>query len=45
VRGTDPLVDRAITLFPQITAFLRQDLLERATVEDSVQYLNTLLAS
>ena len=45
VRGTDPLVDRAITLYPQISAFLRQDLLERASVEDSVQYLNTLLAT
>jgi flagellum-specific ATP synthase len=45
VRGTDPLVDRAMTLFPQITAFLRQDLLERANVEESRQYLNTLLAT
>ena len=44
VRGTDPLVDRAIALYPQLTAFLQQDLLERSSVEDGRQRLHAVLA-
>jgi len=45
VRGNDPLLDRAIALFPQLTAFLQQDMLERAPVEDARHRLHQLLSS
>jgi len=45
VRGTDPMVDRAIALYPQLIAFLQQDLLERSSVEDGRPRLHALLAS
>jgi flagellum-specific ATP synthase len=44
VRGADPLLDRAIALFPRLTAFLQQDMLERAGVEDSRSALQQLIA-
>ena len=45
VRGTDPLLDRAIALFPQLTAFLQQDLQERSPVEDGRRRLHELVAA
>jgi flagellum-specific ATP synthase len=45
VRGNDPLLDRAIALFPQLTAFLQQDMLERAPVDDARHRLHQLLSS
>jgi flagellum-specific ATP synthase len=43
VPGSNPDADRANELWPQITAFLRQDLDERVTAADSWQALHTLL--
>jgi len=45
VRGADPLLDRAIGLFPQLTAFLQQDMLERSPVADARRRLHELLAA
>jgi flagellum-specific ATP synthase len=45
VRGNDPLLDRAIALFAQLTAFLQQDLLERSPVEEGRHRLHQLLTS
>jgi flagellum-specific ATP synthase len=45
VRGSDPLLDRAIALFPHLTAFLQQDLLERSAVLDARRALHELIAS
>ena len=45
VRGSDPLLDRAIALFPQLTAFLQQDMHERAGAEASRVRLNELVGS
>jgi flagellum-specific ATP synthase len=44
VRGSDPVVDRAIALFPQLSAFLQQDLAERASEGDSRKRLRELVA-
>jgi flagellum-specific ATP synthase len=44
VRGNDALLDRAVTLYPQLAAFLQQDMLERASVDASRQRLRELLA-
>ena len=44
VRGTDPTLDRAIALYPQLTAFLQQDLQERSSVEDGRQQLRQVLS-
>jgi flagellum-specific ATP synthase len=44
VRGGDPLLDRAVALYPQLAAFLQQDMLEAAPVEASRQRLRALLA-
>jgi flagellum-specific ATP synthase len=43
VPGSNPDADRANEIWPQITAFLRQDLDERVTAADSWQALHTLL--
>jgi flagellum-specific ATP synthase len=45
VRGSDPLLDRAIALFPQLTAFLQQDMLERSPVPDARRRLHELIAT
>jgi flagellum-specific ATP synthase len=45
VRGNDPLLDRAIALFPQLTGFLQQDMLERAPVQEARHQLHQLLSS
>jgi len=44
VRGGDPLLDRAVVLYPRLAAFLQQDMFERAPVEASRQRLRELLA-
>jgi flagellum-specific ATP synthase len=44
VRGADPVVDRAVALYPQLTAFLQQDLQERADVAACRARLRELLA-
>jgi flagellum-specific ATP synthase len=43
VRGADPVLDRAVALFPQLTAFLQQDLQERADVAGCRARLQELL--
>ena len=45
VQGTNPLVDRAVALDAPITAFLRQDLDDRAGIADSWSRLLDLVAS
>ncbi len=42
--GADPLLDRAIALYPRIEAFLQQNIEERADVAQSLAALATLLA-
>ncbi len=44
VRGADPVVDRAVALYPQLMAFLQQDLQERADVASGRARLRELLA-
>ena len=43
VRGNDPLLDRAVTQYPQLAGFLQQDLLEAAPYAESRQRLNALI--
>ena len=43
VRGSDPLLDRAVALYPQLAAFLQQDLLEAAPYAASRQRLAELV--
>ena len=43
VPGTDPQLDEAIRLQPQMAAFLQQDMYEAATLEHSVQAMAQLL--
>jgi len=43
VRGNDPLLDRAVVQYPQLSAFLQQDLLEAASYADSRQQLQALV--
>jgi len=45
VSGSDPELDRAITLYPRMEAFLRQDMHERENHERSVNALRELLAN
>ncbi len=40
--GSDPLLDRAIALYPQLEAFLQQGIDERATAENSLTALTAL---
>jgi len=44
-KGADPLVDRAITLEPALSAFLSQRPDERSTIQDGYQALSELLAA
>jgi len=41
--GSDPLLDRAIRLYPHMEAFLQQDIMERCRYDESCQQLNLLL--
>ncbi|MCW5620534.1 MAG: flagellar protein export ATPase FliI [Burkholderiales bacterium] len=43
VRGNDPLLDRAVAQYPQLAAFLQQDLLEAASYDASRQRLKDLV--
>jgi flagellum-specific ATP synthase len=43
--GSDPLLDRAIALYPRLEAFLQQSMFERAGHADSVAGLGVLLGS
>jgi flagellum-specific ATP synthase len=40
--GSDPLLDRAIALYPQLETFLQQDIEERADVAEGLAALNAL---
>src|SRR5581483_3218875 len=44
VRGNDAVLDRAVSLYPQLAAFLQQDLSECASVEASRARLRELVA-
>jgi flagellum-specific ATP synthase len=44
-RGNDPLLDRAVALYPQLAAFLQQDMLERADVQSAWRALRELVAN
>lgn len=44
-RGSDPVVDRAIQLYPRMLEFLRQDLGQRAVFERSAEDLARLMAA
>ena len=41
--GSDPLLDRAIRLYPQMEDFLQQDIMERSTYDDACLQLKMLL--
>jgi flagellum-specific ATP synthase len=41
-RGTDEHIDQAIAMLPRLQDFLRQDMRERVTLEDSLEALYTL---
>ena len=43
VRGSDPLLDEAIVLYPRMEQFLKQGMYERETYQASVAQLSTLL--
>ena len=43
VRGSDPVLDRAVALFPQLTAFLQQDMHERVSADASRARLRELV--
>ncbi|WP_430785931.1 flagellar protein export ATPase FliI [Virgibacillus flavescens] len=43
-RGTDKDIDRAIAFYPTIQKFLRQDILEHLTFEESIKRMQTLLS-
>ena len=45
VPGTNPEADRATAVWPQITAFLRQDLDERVTADEAWAALRTVIAT
>ncbi|HAP81700.1 MAG TPA: flagellum-specific ATP synthase FliI, partial [Enterobacteriaceae bacterium] len=41
-KGSDPLLDKAIALWPQLEAFLQQGIFERADVGNSLQALELI---
>lgn len=41
-KGSDPMLDKAISLWPQLEAFLQQGIFERADWEDSLQALELI---
>jgi flagellum-specific ATP synthase len=43
VRGSDPLLDEAIVMYPKLESFLLQDMREQAGYGDSVLRLQQLL--
>lgn len=40
--GSDPLLDKAIALYPQMEAFLQQGMFERSSFDDACQHLKVL---
>jgi flagellum-specific ATP synthase len=42
-RGADPRIDAAISRWPQIETYLRQDMNERVTFNESVAQLNAVM--
>ncbi|HDL6966192.1 TPA: flagellum-specific ATP synthase FliI [Yersinia enterocolitica] len=40
--GSDPLLDKAIALYPQMEIFLQQGMFERSSYEDACQHLKSL---
>jgi len=42
VRGNDPVLDEAITMYPRMEQFLRQEMKQRVTVADSREQLSAL---
>jgi flagellum-specific ATP synthase len=44
VAGSDPMLDRAIALYPRIEEFLQQGMLEQSEFEPSQQALQQLLS-
>ena len=41
-KGSDPMLDKAITLWPQLEAFLQQGILEKADWESSILNLEMI---
>lgn len=44
-RGSDPLLDQAIALYPQLEAFLQQGIFERSDYQQSCTALQTLFST
>ncbi len=42
-RGTDPEIDRAINFYPKIQSFLKQEIFETISLEDSINKMKALL--
>ncbi|AIF43759.1 flagellar protein export ATPase FliI [Virgibacillus sp. SK37] len=42
-RGTDPEIDRAINFYPKIQSFLKQEVFETVSLEDSINKMKALL--
>ncbi|MDF7679676.1 flagellar protein export ATPase FliI [Enterobacteriaceae bacterium ESL0689] len=42
--GSDPLLDKAITLYPRMETYLQQDIFERCNYDDACQQLQQLIA-
>ena len=40
--GSDPVLDQAIALYPNIESFLQQDILEQAGIQESLGQLTAL---
>ena len=45
VRGTDPVLDEAIALYPRLEAFLQQDMKQREPYGSSCDQLKSLLGA
>ncbi|MGB8664200.1 MAG: hypothetical protein WCD24_05455, partial [Serratia inhibens] len=44
VAGSDPLLDKAMTLYPQMEAYLQQGIFERSGYDDACQQLQQMIA-
>ncbi|MUK89915.1 flagellar protein export ATPase FliI [Ornithinibacillus sp. L9] len=42
-RGTDQMIDKAITYYPKIQTFLKQDIFEHKTLEESIDMMKQLI--
>ena len=45
VRGSDPMLDQAIALYPQLEQFLQQQITERSTYQDSLNALRAIFGA